>query len=151
MHDNTRLKHFASLVFFSILTVSLYGQTRSSQAQKRTWDTPAWTDTIINPYALIPSSVDSGRVLYMKVCSVCHGEKGKGDGIASAGLAVRPADHTSPNVQMQSDGSLYYELSNGHAPMPAYKSVLSAKQRWWLVCYIRSLKPNPSVHTHRKL
>jgi mono/diheme cytochrome c family protein len=113
-------------------------------AHKRKWDTPAWTDTITNPLAHVPAAADSGRVLYMKVCSVCHGTGGKGDGVASAGLTIKPANHTSAMVQMQTDGSLFYELSNGHAPMPAYKTTLTEKQRWQLICFIRTLKPKPA-------
>lgn len=115
-------------------------QKESIENHKRRWDTPAWTDTLTNPYTNIHFSSDSGKVIYMKICSVCHGTSGKGDGVAAAGLTIKPADHTSPNVQLQKDGSLFYELSNGHAPMPAYKTILTEKQRWQLVCYIRTLK-----------
>lgn len=106
---------------------------------KRRWDTPAWTDTIKNPYAHNAALTDSGKIIYQRICVVCHGTGGKGDGIAAAGLSMKPADHTSPNVQLQTDGSLWYELSNGHAPMPAYKTILTAKQRWELINYIRTL------------
>lgn len=106
---------------------------------KRRWDTPAWTDTLKNPYAHNKAATDSGKIIYQRICVVCHGSGGKGDGIAAAGLSMKPADHTSPNVQLQTDGSLWYELSNGHAPMPAYKNVLTAKQRWELINYIRTL------------
>ena len=106
---------------------------------KRRWDTPAWTDTLKNPVAHNAAATDSGKILYQKNCVVCHGTGGKGDGVAAAGLSMKPADHTSPNVQLQTDGSLWWELSNGHSPMPAYKNVLTAKQRWELINYIRTL------------
>jgi len=143
--------------FFIIIVYAfiLLSNTRISQAQnpqktssntqqqiadmKRRWDTPAWTDTLKNPVAHNAAATDSGKVLYQKNCVVCHGTGGKGDGVAAAGLSMKPADHTSPNVQLQTDGSLWYELSNGHAPMPAYKNVLTAKQRWELINYIRTL------------
>ena len=73
------------------------------------------------------------------MCVVCHGTKGKGDGIAAAGLKVQPADHTSSLVQGQTDGSLFWEISNGHSPMPAYAKVISDKQRWELINFIRTL------------
>lgn len=120
-----------------------YAQKETPAEHRRRWDTPAWTDTIRNPYANMISITDTGKVIYQKICTVCHGNGGKGDGIAAAGLSVKPADHTSPNVQLQTDGSLFYEMSNGHAPMPAYKNVLTEKQRWALINYIRTLKPKP--------
>ena len=131
----------------------MYAQSNKQaiDVHKRKWDTPAWTDTIKNPYAHHEVAADSGKLIYQKICSVCHGTGGKGDGIAAVGLAVPPANHTSDLVQMQSDGSLYYELTNGHAPMPAYKTVLTDKQRWELICYIRTLKPHLKPSTTKLL
>ena len=138
------------LFYFLISTaISSFAQKETFEAHKRRWDTPAWTDTIKNPYATVNSAADSGKVIYMKICSVCHGNSGKGDGIASAGLTIKPADHTSSNVQLQTDGSLFYEVSNGHAPMPAYKTILTDKQRWWLICYLRTLKPKIKQTTNK--
>lgn len=136
------LKFTLSLVISFFTVLSAFSQTPSDVlAHKRRWDTPAWTDTITNPYTHISSSADSGKVTYMKICSVCHGNGGKGDGVAAAGLPIKPANHTGVIVQSQTDGSLYYELTNGHAPMPAYKTILTDRQRWQLICFIRTLKP----------
>ena len=115
---------------------------KDKEAHKRKWDTPAWTDGIKNPLAENAAWADTGKVLYNKICSVCHGSTGRGDGIAAAGLSIKPANHTSPIVQFQTDGSLFYEISNGHAPMPAYKDILNENQRWALVNYIRVLGKN---------
>jgi mono/diheme cytochrome c family protein len=138
-----------SISFFSFVSTSAFAQSESAKQKmdehRRKWDTPAWTDTIKNPYVNNVAVTDSGKILYQRICSVCHGTSGKGDGVAAAGLSVRPADHTSPNVQLQTDGSLFYEMSNGHAPMPAYKSVLNEKQRWSLINYIRTLNPKPKT------
>lgn len=131
---------FFFLIFISI-AFNATAQKESLESHNRRWDTPAWTDTIKNPFAKTIYAADSGKVIYLKICSVCHGNKGKGDGVAASGLTIKPADHTSPNVQLQEDGSLFYELSNGHPPMPAYKTILTANQRWWLISYIRTLKP----------
>lgn len=132
----------AVLITVSLLNYSsVYSQTKKQEADHmHNWNIPTWTDTLKNPYAHIPSAVDSGKVLYLRVCSVCHGNGGNGDGIAAAGLATIPANHTSEMVQSHSDGSLFYEITNGHAPMPSYKAILSEKQRWQLVCFIRTLK-----------
>ncbi|MEO8086089.1 MAG: cytochrome c [Bacteroidota bacterium] len=127
--------------FFILIGTASTAQKETPEQHKKRWDTPSWSDTLKNPFVHVPAAADSGKVLYMKICNVCHGNGGKGDGVASAGLSVKPADHTSPNVQLQTDGSLFYELSNGHAPMPPYKAVLSEKQRWQLICFIRTLKP----------
>jgi mono/diheme cytochrome c family protein len=136
-----RIGFISSLLI--MFTLSVKAQTpKDLEAHKRKWDTPAWTDGIKNPLAGNPAWTDSGKVLYAKVCAVCHGAGGKGDGVAAAGLTIKPANHTSPNVQLQTDGSLFYEMSNGHSPMPAYKDVLTENQRWGLVNFIRALGKN---------
>ncbi|CAN5366069.1 hypothetical protein BH11BAC2_BH11BAC2_21540 [soil metagenome] len=145
--DNYFLKTFLLSVYFLFVTITGFSQGKATKKEldenRKKWDTPAWVDTLKNPYANNLARVDSGKVIYQKLCSVCHGSGGKGDGVAAAGLTVQPANHTGDLVQAQSDGSLFYELTNGHAPMPAYKTSLTDKQRWELVTYIRTLKPKP--------
>ncbi len=140
-YSNTFLKLVVPMTITLLNYSSIIAQTKTQEADHmHNWNIPAWADTIKNPYAHITSAADSGKVLYLRVCSVCHGNGGKGDGIAAAGLATVPANHTSSMVQSHSDGSLFYEISNGHAPMPSYKAILTDKQRWQLVCFIRTLK-----------
>ena len=141
-YSNIILKLAVSITVTLLNISSVQAQSKDQMADHmHNWNIPTWTDTIKNPYAHITSAADSGKVLYLRVCSVCHGNGGKGDGIAAAGLATVPANHTSTMVQSHSDGTLFYEITNGHAPMPAYKAILSEKQRWQLVCFIRTLKP----------
>src|SRR2546425_12398286 len=42
-----------------------------------------------------------GKKLYTSYCSTCHGETGKGDGMAAASLPAKPADHTNGAVMNQ--------------------------------------------------
>lgn len=138
----SKLKSIAVFSLFILTSLNTFSQTKEDiAAHKKKWETPAWADTIHNPYAHIASSADSGKVIYLKICSVCHGTGGKGDGVAAAGLTIKPANHTAAIVQSQTDGAIWHELSNGHAPMPAYKTILTDKQRWEVVCFIRTLKP----------
>lgn len=104
------------------------------------WLAPPTADTIKNPCKGDVASAEEGRKLYVKNCAVCHGDKGKGDGVASAGLTPKPADHSSEKCQKQSDGILFWKITNGRAPMPGYASILNKNQRWALVNYIRTLK-----------
>ena len=72
-------------------------------------------------------------------CVTCHGGGGKGDGAAASALPTKPADWTSETVQKQTDGELFWKISNGRGPMPPWKH-LPEKARWEMVNYIRSLK-----------
>jgi len=68
----------------------------------------------------------------------CHGAKGKGDGPAAVALNPKPADWTSPAVQAESDGEIFWKISTGRGAMPSW-SFLPETDRWALVRYIRSL------------
>jgi mono/diheme cytochrome c family protein len=103
------------------------------------WVSPTAATLVKNPITVTPMVLAEAKKIYTTNCTPCHGEKGKGDGIASAGLNPKPADHTSATVQAESDGSLFYKLSEGRGPMPQYKKSLTENQRWELICYIRTL------------
>ena len=81
----------------------------------------------------------NGKKLAETNCVSCHGNGGKGDGPAAAALNPKPADWTSAKVQSESDGELFWKISNGRGPMPPWKH-LSEKDRWDLVAHVRSLK-----------
>jgi mono/diheme cytochrome c family protein len=87
-----------------------------------------------------------GKGLYTSYCSACHGDKGKGDGVAAKGLPAKPADHTNGAVMTQlSDKYLIDVISKGggavgkSAFMPAWGSSLNDKQIRDIVAFIRSI------------
>jgi len=146
---NSLIRHILFLIsLFLFRQTALSQQPNHKESDAEKWQFPANVDTYTNPYSRDAAALEDGKVLYLKLCSVCHGTKGKGDGIAAAGLQVRPADHTSAEIQSQSDGHLFWELTKGHAPMPSYENTLTEKQRWELVTFIRTLKPKVKSKSH---
>jgi mono/diheme cytochrome c family protein len=133
-----------SLVLFKIfaMLILLLLNSQFTQAQSTPWPVPKTGQDLKNPDAHDASSIKNGKTLYISYCTPCHGNKGKGDGPASASLNPKPADHTSAAVQAESDGALFYKISegHGHTAMPPFKAVLSIDQRWAVVNYIRALK-----------
>lgn len=103
------------------------------------WMAPKEADALKNPVKGDASATKAGKDLYVTNCTPCHGIHGKGDGPAAAALSPKPTDHTSAMVQSETDGAIFWKITNGHAPMAAYKGSLSDKQRWELVNYIRDL------------
>jgi mono/diheme cytochrome c family protein len=112
----------------------------ASVAQKGPWIAPKEANTIKNPIAGNEASIVAAKTLYTANCGPCHGNKGKGDGPAAQGLNPKPADHTSVAVQSQTDGAIFWKMSEGRSPMPGYKKIFTDEQRWGLVNYIRTLK-----------
>ena len=79
-----------------------------------------------------------GHGVFTANCITCHGEAGKGDGILAKSLPVKPADLTNPAVWQQSDGALFWKISEGRAPMPTWKALLKEEERWNVINYIRA-------------
>jgi mono/diheme cytochrome c family protein len=134
-------KELCHYLMMSLISIFLFSGFNFTQAQPTSWTVPKAAISVQNPLAKDAASIKNGSTLYKAYCSPCHGDKGKGDGAASASLNPKPADHTSGMVQAESDGTLYYKISEGHAhtAMPPFKAVLSADQRWALINFMRTL------------
>ena len=102
------------------------------------WEAPPAEKAKRNPLPADAKVVDQGQKIAKINCVTCHGAKGKGDGVAAAALSPKPADWTSKKIQDESDGELFWKISNGRGSMPAWKH-LSENDRWALVRYIHSL------------
>jgi mono/diheme cytochrome c family protein len=103
------------------------------------WVAPEADKAKKNPLPDDKKVVEQGEKVAKVNCVSCHGAKGKGDGVAAAALNPKPADWTSSHVQSETDGELFWKISNGRGPMPPWKH-LPENDRWALVRYIRSLK-----------
>jgi mono/diheme cytochrome c family protein len=103
------------------------------------WVAPEAEKAMKSPLPAEKKFVEQGEKIAKINCVSCHGAKGKGDGAAAAALTPKPADWTSSHVQSESDGELFWKISNGRGPMPPSKH-LPANDRWALIQYIRSLK-----------
>lgn len=104
------------------------------------WIAPEGVNSGINPLKGNAAATEEGKKLFMQACAVCHGDKGKGDGIGGMSLIPKPGNFTLEKTQGQSDGALFWKMSEGRAPMASYKAILTSTQRWQLVNYLRTLK-----------
>jgi mono/diheme cytochrome c family protein len=106
-----------------------------SYEQDGRWQAPQAAAAKPNPLAAKPEASAGGRKLFVKNCAECHGQDGSGM------EKKRSADFHLPAVQAQSDGTLFWKITNGNAGrgMPPF-SKLPELQRWQLVLYLRSLK-----------
>jgi mono/diheme cytochrome c family protein len=101
------------------------------------WAAPAEAKTLKPAKGLKPSAA-AGRKAYETNCQICHGPKGFGDGPGAAALNPKPASFKDKAVQAQTDGELFWKISEGRGVMAPWKH-LSEAERWSLVQYVRSL------------
>ena len=100
------------------------------------WVAPADAKAMKNPV----KGVGNAKKTIETNCVSCHGASGKGDGPAAAALPPpKPANWTAAAVQSQSDGEIFWKMSNGRGAMPPWKH-LPEQERWEIVNYIRTLK-----------
>lgn len=94
-----------------------------------------------------------GATVYQTNCSMCHGDKGLGDGAAGAALNPKPRNLVEGQWKNGGDSiSLFNTLTNGLAgtSMPAFAQV-KKEDRWALVQFIRSITQNKSQDDENKL
>jgi mono/diheme cytochrome c family protein len=124
-------------------TALAVGITSGIYAQGSDWKAPADAKSTKNPLAAKKSDAKllaDAKKLAEQNCATCHGPGGKGDGPAAAALPPpKPADWTSAKLAAETDGELFWKMSNGRGAMPPWKH-LPEDQRWSLVNYIRSLQ-----------
>ncbi|NDV45224.1 MULTISPECIES: c-type cytochrome [Flagellimonas] len=123
-------------IMLTFLMTLLALQVTRAQTQ---WEAPASADNLNNPLKNDATAAESGKRTFRMLCVICHGAKGKGDGMGGAGLTPKPTDLTSTEVQSQTDGALFWKLTNGKPPMASYETALPENKRWELINYIRTL------------
>ena len=136
--QNLKLTVISKVLSAAIIIGTMMTSNHASAQGK--WVAPSSANELKNPVAGDAAALKEGKALYQSYCSPCHGEKGKGDGVAGGALSPKPANHSSALVQNQTDGAIFWKLTEGRGAMASYKAALTEKQRWSLVCFIRTLK-----------
>ena len=107
---------------------------------KKPWNAPAAAASKANPQKG-PESIANGKTLFAKHCASCHGKTGLGDGTKASELKTEPGDFSKAAFQTQSDGSLFFKISEGRDDMPSFKKKMpEANDIWDVVNFVRTLK-----------
>ena len=96
-----------------------------------------------NPTTDFDSSIKRGEGMYIKNCSKCHGLNGNGYGVVAHGFTTFPRQlWVWNNTGPETDGYLFWFITNGRSDMPPWGLILSENERWDLINYIKTIK-NP--------
>jgi mono/diheme cytochrome c family protein len=102
------------------------------------WKVPPTAVNRPNTVVANANTIALGQKLYTANCMICHGPSGKGDGPGGAALEKKPADLGARIKAGETDGELFWKITEGRSPMLSWKGSLSETQRWDLVNYIKT-------------
>ena len=121
-------------IFFTVLASNSLGQNSSYEPDYK-WHAPHKAAMRRNPLPASTEITGGGQKLFLIHCAECHQADGRG-------MAEKhSADLRHAIVQSQSDGALFWKITNGNLGrgMPSF-SRLPEKQRWQLVLFLRTLR-----------
>ena len=83
--------------------------------------------------------------MYEINCTVCHGEKGDGNGQivelpdgSDGPYTARPPKY-SERLKQINDGNIFYSVSYGKGQMGGYGFQMSVNERWQVIQYIKKM------------
>jgi mono/diheme cytochrome c family protein len=122
-------------LFVVVLTTMMCGaQSQSTNTVTEKCEAPSDAAAKPNPESEKAEARTTGRKMFIRTCARCHEEDGSGRSQGAANLRC-------PQVQSQTDGALFWKISNGNtkAGMPPFDS-LPEDRRWDIVTFLRTLK-----------
>ena len=97
--------------------------------------------TLKNPEKATEFSLLTGKELFGIYCTPCHGASGKGDGPVAKKFVPAPVDISGTGFGGKApEGELFAVVTHGKDGMPAFRSDLTAKERWLVVAWLKAPK-----------
>ncbi len=121
-----------------VMLTPLTAQNLSYQQDSK-WQAPPEAVAKVNPLAGKTQLAAGGKKIFLRDCAQCH--RTDGTGLQSA------ANLTLPVVQQQSDGALFWKITQGNPgrKMPS-ASGLPDMQRWQIVLFLRTLNASGAAN-----
>lgn len=126
-------------VVWLVIFISACGTSGSSNTQISVDVVPVEYAGLTNP--LGADAEVRGAETFQSTCASCHGEGGRGDGLASSALNPKPKNLVALQTQV-GDDYLFWKISEGSlgTAMLGWKGILTEEQIWELVTFIRTLE-----------
>ncbi len=120
------------LAALAVLAIGALGLGAIAQEKKKgdegEWKAPSRAARKKNPLPADDKSVARGRAIYGRECRACHGPSGSGDGSRARDVTKKPADLTNSKMWDQTDGALFWKITEGKKPMPSFEGTLAPKK-----------------------
>ena len=128
-----------NLIIGGLLTICITGTSLITIGQPIPWEVPDKYVKMPNPVKADAKSISAGKALFLVNCESCHGKKGLGNGTKAPDLKTTPGNFTKDAFQSQTDGTIFYKMTEGRKEMPkAKKDLPNDIDRWNLVNYLRT-------------
>lgn len=124
----------ALLLVSALMVISL-----PALGQQETWIAPVEADSITNPLMDNKDALRKGRVIYTSECVICHGANGDGVSNIAKNMEQKPKNFTNEDFLTQSDGAIFWKLSEGRGLMQPFKTMLTDEEIWSVVEYVKFL------------
>jgi hypothetical protein len=99
------------------------------------WIAPESMRKKFSPFRFTDTTKIEGARGYNTNCMSCHGTPGRGNFV---NLVPPPPDPVTDRLQKNSDGELFFKISEGRSQMPSFKNVLTAGEIWKIISFLRS-------------
>lgn len=156
MMPTNKYLHLIVTAFSLVLLLSFAsgcGQDRAeTSSKKESLTSTTKADYVKEEIPTEPGNIALGKIVYDKHCHYCHGRKGRGKGPVSIAVIPNPADFIRDEKRMAvTDEALFNSVTDGISKesggqklekalaMPPFKGVLTVKERWDVIAYIREL------------
>lgn len=82
-----------------------------------------------------------GRARFETICATCHGIAGDGHSVVAEKMEHRrPPSLHEPRIRARSPEQIETTIRDGYGLMPGHADVLSKRERWAVVAYVRALQ-----------
>jgi mono/diheme cytochrome c family protein len=93
------------------------------------------------PAQLDEAMLQLGRESYQRTCQACHGVLGDGESVVAEKMGLKaPPTLQDDRIRAMEATQMYRIISDGYGVMPRYAPVLTARERWATIAYVRALQ-----------
>jgi mono/diheme cytochrome c family protein len=143
----TRPRWLAVLVAALAVVVVDAAPAAAQAREAAPWVAPARRAQRANPVDATPQTIAQGREVYLRECASCHGATGNNDGDKAPKEIVGTRKPSDPSLREESDGALFWKIGEGRSAMPSTWDVLTDRERWAVVIFLRTLAPEAGAAT----